>query len=99
MLTNTVWSIPYLLLGIVCLGVATVYTFVWPKPKAGKIRPAWRQVVLRWFHSLVWVLLAAACFFWTASLDSTLAPFLARLALLTYIIFLVTITIERRATT
>jgi hypothetical protein len=96
MFTNTLLGIPYFFLGILCLGVATVYIFIRPKPKPEQTRPMWQQVVLRWFHSLVWVLLAAACFLWTGNMDSTLAPFLGRLALFVYLIFLATVARERR---
>ena len=42
--------------------VAAIYAVVWPRPKPGVERPAWRHVILRWGHSAVWLLLATSCF-------------------------------------
>ena len=97
MLTNSLWGIPFLVWASLCLGVATLYYFLWPKPKAGQTRTWWQHLVLRWFHSLVWVLLAAACLLWMNDSTSTLAPNLARLALPTYLIFLITAALDRRS--
>jgi hypothetical protein len=80
------------ILGIViCLVLAGAYYFVWPgwkDPGRVRHRPVWSNIVLRWFHSLTWVLLAAACF-----LRSTLP---AALAGGVYLIFLVALASERR---
>jgi hypothetical protein len=55
--------------------------------------------VLRWFHSLVWALLAAACFVQASqvAVAATIGSTLALLALLAYIIFLGTMFIDRMA--
>jgi len=86
--------------GFVSLGVAVLYFFVWPKPKADNPvpRPAWRQFVLRWFHCFVWVFLAVAFFMWAGWLPgSRIAGAIALGALALYITFIVTFLIDRRA--
>ena len=81
------------LLGIaICLIVATVYYFVWPgwkDPEQVRQRSLRSRIILRWFHALAWVLLAAACFLQTA--------FPAVLAGVVYLMFLVTLARERRS--
>jgi hypothetical protein len=91
----TFLGVPLVVWGVVCLGVATLYYFVWPEPEAGNApRPAWMRLVLRWFHSLVWLLLAAACF-----LQSAGAPAIGRsvggVGLLVYVVFIVTAALDR----
>ena len=97
-MTDSILGIPLTTWGIVCFGVAVVYFFVWPKPKGADQPPRSPRVhfVLRWFHSLVWLLLAAACFLWAGG-SSGLANVLALLALALYLIFVVTLLAERRA--
>jgi threonine/homoserine/homoserine lactone efflux protein len=48
------------------------------------------QSVLRWFHTLVWMLFAAACFFADAE-QSTLVAACVLLAGMLYVIFVVTL--------
>jgi hypothetical protein len=45
-----------------CLAIAAVYAWLWPRRKAeaARIASGFRFLVLRWFHSLVWLLLAIA---------------------------------------
>jgi hypothetical protein len=65
MIATTLFGLPWYVWGLACLAVAAVYLVVWPRSsrKSGAVaRPPWRQFVLRWFHSLVWALLASACF-------------------------------------
>ena len=53
---------------IICLIVASAYSFVWPgwkDPERVRHRPLWSKIILRWFHSLTWLLLAAACYLWS----------------------------------
>ena len=61
--------------------LALLWYFVWPKDNTPKPlkqvpgyrpRPVWMHDVLRWFHMLVWMLLATTCFFADAG-QSTLA--------------------------
>jgi Flp pilus assembly protein TadB len=86
-------------LGLGCLALAVLWYFVWPKDKTPeqfkqlphyRPRPAGIQAVLRWFHTLVWMLLAAACFFTDAG-QSTLAAASALLAGVFYVVFVVTL--------
>ena len=97
MFTNSFAGIPFLIWAIPCLGVATLYYFVWPKPKTGQSRSRWQHLILRWFHLLVWVLLAAACLLWASDSTARLAPSIARLSLLVYLVFLLTLAGERRS--
>jgi TRAP-type C4-dicarboxylate transport system permease large subunit len=64
---EALFGIPYFIWSLVCLGLAVLWYFVWPKDRTPeplkqlpeyKPRPAWMQSVLRWFHALVWALLA-----------------------------------------
>ena len=79
---------------ILCIAVsvivATAYYFVWPGWKDHervRQRSLWSKIILRWFHSLTWVLLAAAC-----SLRATLPAVLASGL---YLIFILTLAHER----
>jgi hypothetical protein len=95
---NTLLGIPFSVLGVICLGIAAPWFFIWPLPDPRKPpRPAWRHLILRWFHGLTWVLLALACFAAAAHLGA-LAGTLAILGLAAYIAFIATIFIDRRAT-
>jgi len=83
--------------GIVCLALTVFYFFKWPSPKpdrAGPPRSALVHIILRWFHSAVWLLLALACFLW-ASGPSTAANAIAVAALIVYLIFLGTLIFDR----
>jgi hypothetical protein len=75
-----------------CLIVASAYLVVWPgwkDPERVWHRSVWSKIILRWFHSLTWVLLAAACF-----LRSTLPAVIAGVA---YLIFIVTLAHEQNS--
>src|SRR5512134_2894379 len=94
---GTLFGIPYFTLGLVCLGLAVVWYYVWPKDKTPeplkqlpeyKPRPAWIQSVLRWFHSLAWVMLAAMWWFLDAA-QTTLALASALIAGIMYVTFIV----------
>lgn len=88
-------GVPLLVWGIVCLGVATLYYFVWPEPEADRPpRPAWMRLVLRWFHSLVWLLLAAACFLQYGS-TAAIGQVVGFVGLLVYVVFIVTAAVDR----
>jgi hypothetical protein len=88
------WTLanPRLQAALVCLGIAIVYVFIWPgrkDPERFRQHPLWRQLVLRWFHSLTWVLIGAACLFWS--------KLWALAALVAYIIFMLVTLAERNA--
>jgi drug/metabolite transporter (DMT)-like permease len=101
-MTGTFLGVPWLVWGGVCLVIAAIYVVVWPRPKTsglGTSRPAWRHLVLRWFHPLVWVLLAISCFIRpiVGRDDSSLANGIALLALVVYAIFMGTLALDRTA--
>ena len=94
-MAQTFLGVPLVIWGVVCLGVAALYYFVWPEPEADSApRPAWMRLVLRWFHSLVWLLLAAACFLQSAGV-SEIGRTVGGIGLLVYVVFMVTAAIDR----
>ncbi len=100
-MTSPLFGMPWPVLGGLCLVVAAIYTVVWPRPRdpTARARPAWRHLVLRWCHALVWLLLALSCFVRPArSLGgSATANVLELLALVAYVIFLATAVVDRAA--
>ena len=85
-------GLPWAIWGFLALLVAGVYAVVWPRPRTGdsaQPRPTWRHLVLRWFHALVWALLALSCFIRASLLPggSGVANVVALLALPTYAAF------------
>jgi hypothetical protein len=78
---------------LLCLVVAAIYLAVWPRPSRASgalARPPWRQFVLRWFHALVWVLLALSCFIQASQIagSGVVGGVLAVLAGLMYLIYM-----------
>lgn len=91
----TFLGVPLVIWGVVCLGVATLYYFVWPEPEVDRPpRPVWMRLVLRWFHSLVWLLLAVACFLQAAG-AAAIGRTIGGAGLLLYVVFMVTAAIDR----
>jgi hypothetical protein len=77
---------------VISVIVASAYYFVWPgwkDPERVLHRRLWSKIILRWFHSLTWVLLAAACY-----LRATLPAVVAGAV---YLIFILTLAHERRS--
>ena len=100
-MNSTFLGLPWSLWGVVCLLVAGMYLIVWPGRKPRPIappRPLWRHVILRWFHALVWVLLALSCFVRANQLPGgpATADVMALVALVLYVAFVSTVVIERR---
>jgi len=99
MTATTFLGLPWLAWGALCLLVAAIYLVIRPRQPAKDAapRPIWRQVVLRWFHSLVWVLLAAACFVQALQLSRApgIGSALALGALLAYLVFLAALVSDR----
>ena len=86
--------------GAVCLVVAAVYSFWTPgfSAKAVVAAPSvWQFFILRWFHPLVWVVLAASFFIRGSSLAHrrSVANVLALIALALYLTFLLTFALFR----
>jgi hypothetical protein len=93
MTATTLFGLPWYVWGLLCLAVAAVYVVVWPRPPrqgGAAARPRGRQFILRWFHSLVWLLLALSCFVHASQIagTATVGRALAALAGLMYIVFL-----------
>jgi hypothetical protein len=100
-MASPLFGIPWPVLGSLCLVVAAIYTVVWPghRDPAARARPAWRRLVLRWCHALVWLLLALSCFVRPARAlgGPTTGNVLALLALVAYVVFLGTTLADRAA--
>ena len=88
-------GVPLAIWGGVCLAVAAVWLFVWPS-KTTATGP--RRFILRWFHTLVWLLLAAAAFLAGLNLLGGVqsAQLAAWLALLTYFVFMAALATAKR---
>lgn len=91
-LHNRMWSLsnPRIQGAIICMVIAVVYVFIWPgrkDPEGFRQKPLWIQIVLRWFHSLTWVLIALATLIWSK------VP--AAAAFFVYLIFILTMARER----
>lgn len=86
------WGVPWVVWAIVCLVIGAINTVLWPRPKnsSGRGYSAWQYVVLRWFHGLVWVLLAISCLIrlMAAPGGDATANTIGLLALVVYLIFL-----------
>ncbi len=96
-MSETFLGFPFQAWAILCLAVAVAYYFKWPKPKpdrTGPPRSAVVHIILRWFHSAVWLLLALACYLW-ASGPAAVANALALAALAVYVVFLATLLADR----
>jgi len=86
-------GVPWFVWGLLCLVVAVIFTVIWPRGKRpGKAR-ALQSLILRWFHALVWVLLAVSFFLRDREVlgGSGTANVLALLALGVYLIFMGTL--------
>lgn len=93
---STLFGIPLAFWGIGCLAVAVTYYRIWPQPspKRTQKRAPWQHVVLRYFHMLVWVLLALGCFLAGYGF-AAIGLWLAAAALPVYIVFLVMLVQDR----
>ena len=96
-MSETFLGFPLQAWGLLSLVAAVACFFNWPEPKSGRRGPPRSSVVhfiLRWFHSVVWLLLALACFLW-ASGPSAAAAGLAIASLIVYVVFVVTLLRDR----
>jgi hypothetical protein len=55
-------KVPMYVWGLLSLGVAIAYSVFWPEARAARLAPGFARFVVRWFHALVWVLLAISFF-------------------------------------
>jgi hypothetical protein len=94
---NTLFGIPLTVWALICLGIAAVYWYIWPKPDARRTKPRGKGVafILRAGHSLVWVLLAAGCLMGAYGYG-TAGWIIALTALPLYIAFIVLLVMDRR---
>jgi hypothetical protein len=86
-------GVPWFAWGLLCFVVAVIFTVIWPCGKRpGKAR-ALQSLILRWFHALVWVLLAVSFLLREGKVlgGSATANVLALLALFVYLIFMGTV--------
>lgn len=87
-------GIPFYFWSGFALVVAAVYFFVWPQPESGRERAPWIHFILRWFHSLVWILLAAAGLLFGLNYPAP-GNTLALLALGLYAVFMLSLVWDR----
>jgi hypothetical protein len=82
-------GIPVEFWAIACFAIAVVYNSFWPRPPrtATAARTAWQQLVLRWFHSAIWLCLGLAALS-LKYIGATAAQILALLGLLGYLTFM-----------
>jgi cobalamin synthase len=99
MTSETLLGIPLIYWGLFCLVIAAVYFVVWPKPNPARPTPrsGTRHFILRYFHSLVWLLLAAAAF--AAAFGIGSGWLLAILGLVAYLVFMVVFVRDRQEET
>ena len=97
MMSATFLCLPLPLWAGVCLAVAVAYFFFWPRP-GDRQRDRFTQIVLRWFHSAVWLLLGIAALMAAAGSETTAAVTIL-LGMLLYVTFLVTLVRDQRQAT
>ena len=102
MLTAALLGVPLVVWGCLCSLVAAVYLIYSPRPGGAGRRAtdtAWRRLVLRWFHPLVWLLLGLSFFMWGGYVagGAALAIVLAVASLITYAVFIGTFIRERKS--
>jgi hypothetical protein len=92
----TLFGVPLGLYGVPCFLLAFAFLFVWPHNL--ETQSGWRQFVLRWGHSLVWLLLGLAAFVGGTGAFGGLptAGGLALISVLVYIIFVMTMLTTKR---
>jgi len=83
-------GLPLPVWGGLALAVALVFAFVVPNKAVVLNASGLRFFILRWFHSLAWVALAAAAFFRAAGGASGTARMIAFAGLPLYLIYLFT---------
>jgi hypothetical protein len=97
MMSETLLGVPLVIWSAISLAIGSAYYFVWPKPEPRRVsqRTVREHVVLRYFHSLVWVLIAIGCFLAAAGIGE-IGRWIALLGIPVYIIFIVYIVRDRR---
>jgi hypothetical protein len=90
------FGVPLVLWGSLCLILAVVWVIIWPHDRAATANGV-RFFILRWFHALVWLLLAIAAFIIGLQVlgGAPTARIVALLALISYLIFMATLVTSR----
>jgi hypothetical protein len=86
------FGIPYIQLGIAALVMTVLWVFIWPRKES--VQPnSLPHFILRWFHALVWLLLAAAAIIASSDIfgGGNTAQLVAFLGLIIYLIFITTV--------
>ncbi len=86
-------GVPLAVWGALCLVLTAIWVMVWPHEKAATA-DGLRFFILRWFHALVWLLLAIAAF--DVLGGAATARIVAFLSLITYLVFVVTFATSRQ---
>ena len=84
------WGVPYFVWVIVCLTIATLYYFFAPKQSKNPTLSVMSRRILKYFHSLVWILLAIASLLANFKFNS-MAKLIALLSLGVYLVFMITL--------
>lgn len=87
------FQIPWLYYGLVCILVAIVYALIKVPPSKTfdwHTAPVWQSLILRWMHSLVWILLAVAAGYmeWKGDVGIPKSKVIAFVSLVFYVIYL-----------
>ena len=82
-------GLPLFVWALFCLGVAAVWVAFWPAERAAGAGPL-RYIILRWFHALTWLLLAAAALIagLGAEANARAAKVVALASLAVYLVFM-----------
>jgi hypothetical protein len=90
------FGVPLALWGSICLILAVLWIFIWPSDKAAAV-DGMRFFILRWFHALVWLLLALATFTTAFNVfgGASTARIVAFLSLITYLVCMFTAATSR----
>jgi hypothetical protein len=91
-------GVPWFVWGLLCLAVAVIFTVIWPGGRSPSSLPGLQYIILRWFHALVWILLAVSFFLRGGMIlgGPSTANVLALLALVVYLIFMGTVLTSSR---
>ncbi len=91
-------GIAWLIWSCVALGIAILFAIIAPSKETQRRTTGLRFFVLRWFHSIVWLLLALSFFLRGANLPGTTsaADLVALLALAAYLVFIANLFIRTR---
>jgi uncharacterized membrane-anchored protein len=90
----------YIAATVACLLIALIYLFIYPgRNDPAKSRPRLRHIVLRWFHALVWMLLAMSSLMFGRVIPggSFTGRVVALAALVLYLIFILNFLLDRKA--